>query len=324
MSEVRGQKNKLKTGLAIFYSSDFLLHKAPVGHPENANRLIVIINALKQISYFGIPVIEPRQATEKELLLVHTQQHVEAVRQASNTSNHLDPDTYTSPGSYKAALRAAGALVEAVEGVSQGKIDRAFCLVRPPGHHAAAGKAMGFCLFNNAAIAAAWVVNNLKKKVVILDFDAHHGNGTQEIFYDTDKVLYCSWHQWPHYPGTGRQDEAGAGKGKGYTLNIPLDAGSSDEIFLNSLDEKVMPRLKDFDPYLIIVSAGYDSHRDDPLSLLQFTEDGYARFFAQILNFCQQNGTALISCLEGGYDSHSLSSSVLKSLAVLADKKAEL
>lgn len=308
---------------AIFYSPAFLEHKAPVGHPENEQRLISIIKALEKVNYFDIPVIEPRDATEEELELVHTKEYINLVKTTSQSGGYLDPDTYTSPGSFKAALKAAGAVIQAAESISKREISKAFCLLRPPGHHALANQAMGFCLFNNVAIGAAWFVKNCQQKVAILDFDAHHGNGTQAIFYESDQVLYCSWHQWPHYPGTGTTEETGQGKGQGLTINMPLPAGSGDDIFIKSFDDLVKPQLEKFKPSLLIVSAGFDSHKDDPLSALQFTEHGYATFFKRILKHLQRYPAGLIFVLEGGYNLKALTSSVLKSLAILSDKEPE-
>ncbi len=307
----------------IFYSDDFLEHKAPVGHPENEERLISIINKLEKVEYLGLPVVDPRQATHKELELVHPKDYIEIVKEASLNSAHLDPDTYTSTGSYNAALKAAGAVLQAAETINNKELKQAFCLIRPPGHHASKDKAMGFCLFNNVAVGAAWLASTFNKKVAILDFDAHHGNGTQAIFNDRNDVLYCSWHQWPHYPGTGWLADTGHGKGKGFSINFPLPGYSGDSVLINTLDEIVMPVITRFDPHIIMISAGYDSHLDDPLSTLSFTEKGYGAFFAKVQNYCKKNQKGLIACLEGGYNLKSLSNSVLKSLEVLADTNRE-
>lgn len=307
-------------GLDIYYSDDFLQHKAPRGHPENEQRLITITNSLKKVNFFNAEIIEPRAATLEELHLVHTKEHIENVRKASESSANLDPDTYTSPGSFNAALKAAGSVIQAIDSVvrSQKGCSTAFCLTRPPGHHATANKAMGFCLFNNIAVGAAYFVKNRSKKAAILDFDAHHGNGTQDIFYKDDQVLYCSWHQWPHYPGTGQSTETGEGKGEGFTINIPLEAGSGDTQFIQSLNEVILPALEKFRPDMIMVSAGFDSHRQDPLSSLNFTEEGYAAFYKQIIDYCEQQSIGLLSCLEGGYNLAALSNSVLKCLEILS------
>lgn len=309
--------------LAVFYSKDFLNHKAPAFHPENENRLISIYKALEKVKFYNSSVIEPRLAEPKEIELVHTKEHLKKVKKASQESGYLDPDTFTSPGSYNAALKAAGSVLQAVQLIQSGKTNKAFCLVRPPGHHALRDRAMGFCLFNNVAVGASQIASEYKKRVAILDFDAHHGNGTQSIFYDNDKVFYCSWHQWPHYPGTGSLDEIGAGNGKGYTLNIPLPAGSGDDLLIDSLDNLVLPILRQYKPALIIISAGYDSHKYDPLSSLMFTEAGYSVFTSRISEFSEDTAAGLIYCLEGGYNLDALQNSVLKCFAILADVQVE-
>lgn len=224
----------------------------------------------------------------------------------------LDPDTPICKDSFDAALYAVGAVTKAVDLIFSREIDNAFCLVRPPGHHARPEQAMGFCLFNNVAIGAQYVQKKYGiTRIAIIDWDAHHGNGTEEIFYEDPGIFYISLHQYPHYPGTGEKEAIGNGKGKGSNLNIPMQTGSGDEEYVKAFYDSIIPRLKDYKPEFILISAGFDSHADDPLSSLSLTENGYRKMtelLKDIANQCTHN--RIISVLEGGYNLVALADSV--------------
>jgi acetoin utilization deacetylase AcuC-like enzyme len=249
---------------------------------------------------------EPAPAYEQTLRLVHSLTHIEAMRElTARGGGRIDADTFASAGSWEAALRAAGGLVEAVERVSAGSVDNVFCLVRPPGHHATPERAMGFCLFNNVALAAAWLIaSGRARRIAILDYDVHHGNGTQDAFYSHDDVLYVSTHQFPLYPGTGHWRETGTGQGEGYTLNLSLPPGCGDEVYANALEQIVEPAVRRYKPDFILVSLGFDAFWRDPLASLRLSIGGAytplvrsARELAADL--CDGR---LVVALEGGYD----------------------
>jgi acetoin utilization deacetylase AcuC-like enzyme len=244
---------------------------------------------------------------------VHTVEHIETIAAtAGQPGVMLDPDTFTSPDSYEVALLAAGAAVQAMEhALDHG--EAAFALVRPPGHHAERDRAMGFCLFNNVAVAAAAALARGLDRVAIVDIDVHHGNGTQWAFYDEPRVLYVSTHQHPFYPGTGAADERGTGAGLGFTLNIPMPAGSTDEDYRRAY-ETVAGRLAEFQPQLLLISAGYDAHRDDPLASMYATVDGYAAVVGQVLD-AAKCPVALVT--EGGYDLEALGKCIAATIAAL-------
>jgi acetoin utilization deacetylase AcuC-like enzyme len=302
-----------KTG--FIYDDVFLKHEAPPGHPERGERLVSMVNTLKGSEVWDKLVhISPRKADFGQLEAVHTKEHVERIKKTR--SGYADPDTYISSGSLEAALYAAGAVIEAIDRCKSGEIDRAFCAVRPPGHHAEANRAMGFCLFNNVAVGARYAQQAGYKKVFIIDFDVHHGNGTQHIFEEDDTVFYFSTHQYPHYPGTGPANEKGRGKGQGYTANFPMPPGAGDSVY-QDIYLKVLPGLvKAFSPDILLVSAGYDLHSADPLAHIQVTGEGIKNIVTGILSGA--NVPAVFS-LEGGYDLGALSESVLITLKVLVE-----
>jgi acetoin utilization deacetylase AcuC-like enzyme len=234
---------------------------------------------------------------------VHTASHVDRVAAADGRRVRFDADTSTGPRSYAAALRAAGAVADAVEKVLDGAVDRAFCSVRPPGHHATRDRVMGFCLLNNVAVGAASALARGLSRVAVIDFDVHHGNGTQEAFWEDPRVLYVSSHRFPFYPGTGDLDEVGEGKGRGFTVNLPMPPGMGDGEYRRAYREVVEPVGRAFDPELVLVSAGFDAHRDDPLGGMSMTADG----FGGLMDVCLAvaSGAArgrLVAVLEGGYD----------------------
>jgi acetoin utilization deacetylase AcuC-like enzyme len=293
-------------------------------HPENATRLEAIMSRLEESSLKKrLAHIPPRPATIEELALVHHEEYIAYVQAvAKKGGGWLDPDTVVSPGSYKAALYAAGGVIRAAE-VVMTEGGSAYALVRPPGHHATATQAMGFCLFNNVAIAARYALSRLSlERVAIIDFDVHHGNGTQEAFYDDPKVLYVSTHEFPLYPGTGGLEETGTGDAKGTTVNIPLPAGSGDAEYLRVFDEVIVPVVRRFSPELILVSAGYDGHWSDRLAMMDLSVTGYARMAEVIkglaLELCRGH---LVFTLEGGYPLAALAASVKATFDVLLGER---
>jgi acetoin utilization deacetylase AcuC-like enzyme len=245
----------------------------------------------------------PRDASREELLRVHAPAHVDRIAATAGRTVRFDADTQAGPRSAAAALRAAGAAVEAVEQVLDGRLDRALCLVRPPGHHAEADRAMGFCLFNNVAVAAAHALSRGLSRVAVVDFDVHHGNGTQHSFDEDPRLLYVSSHAFPFYPGTGALDERGRGRGRGFTVNLPLPPGMGDGEYARLYRDLVEPIGRAFDPELVLVSAGFDAWGGDPLAPMALTERGYSELAAVCLDLARgsAHGRAVF-VLEGGYD----------------------
>ena len=307
--------------IGFFFHPNFLSHDTGPGHPERAERLTAICDHLRAAGLWGtLAHLDPVPATRELLMMVHPPAYLDTIERACRHGpTALDPDTVASPGSWPAALRAAGAVTQAVDRLAVGALDAAFCAVRPPGHHALADRAMGFCLFNNVAIGARYAQrrHNLTR-VLIVDWDVHHGNGTQAIFYDDPSVLYCSTHQWPCYPGTGRRDETGQGPGAGFTMNAPLPAGAGDADVLRAFRDALLPKALAFKPNLVLISAGFDAHRDDPLAGLAVTEAGYAeltRLVRQVADACCRG--RVVSVLEGGYNLIALGRSVEAHLRAL-------
>lgn len=308
----------LKT--AYVYHPIYLEHNQP-SHPENARRLERILSILEEKRMLErLTLLEPRPITEEELLRVHTARHIENVRQvAERGGGHMDADTYVSPRSFEAAKMAAGGLVHAVEAVLAGEVANSFALVRPPGHHATPDRAMGFCLFNNVAIAARTALETtMVERVFIADFDVHHGNGTQDIFADDPSVFYFSTHQYPYYPGTGAKQEIGRGAGKGTLLNVPLPTGVGDSGYTKIFRELVWPLTERFDPDLILVSAGYDGHFDDPLASMNLSVSGYATLERELVEMAEHlcDGRVVFT-LEGGYHLNALAYGVLNGFYAL-------
>ena len=293
--------------VGFVYDDIFLHHEMPPGHPESKERLIAIIASLKKRTALWDSLIHLKAtAAEKaDVLAVHTAAYLDRI---TKFSGYFDADTYVSERSVEAALYAAGAVIEAVDQCKRGKIERAFCAVRPPGHHAEANRAMGFCIFNNVAIGARYAQRLGYRRVFIIDFDVHHGNGTQHIFEEDDSVYYFSTHQYPHYPGTGSDLERGRGKGTGYTYNIPMQHGSGDKEYFSAFHDFLPGLVRDFGPDIILVSAGYDLHARDPLAGIRVTNEGMRSIVKAILS-C--NSAPHVFCLEGGYNLSSLSESVL-------------
>ncbi len=284
-------------------------------HPEAPERLKAIEAHLERTGLRDqLVAIPPQPAAEKWLLTAHAPAYLKALRESVPADNlrFLDPDTALSPASYGAARLAAGGLLCAVDAVMTGTVRNAFCAVRPPGHHALSDRAMGFCLLNNVAIAARYVQQRHGlARVLIVDWDVHHGNGTQEIFYDDPTVLYFSTHQYPYYPGTGAAEERGRGRGEGATVNCPMPAGGGDGEYVEVFEEVLVPAATAFRPDFILVSAGFDAHRDDPLAGMRLTEAGYARLTEIVTRLAAEICRGrVVSALEGGYHLAALSRSV--------------
>ena len=247
----------------------------------------------------GVASIEPRPATREQLLKVHSADYLDTIAAASGRAVMLDPDTFTSPESVEIAALAAGATVQAAEHAVD-QHEPAFAMVRPPGHHAERDRAMGFCLYNNIAVAAADVIAGGKERVAVVDIDVHHGNGTQWMFYNDSRVLYFSTHQFPFYPGTGAADEIGTGDGKGFTFNVPLEMGATDADYDLVYRSAIVPVLEEFGPDLVLVSAGFDAHERDPLASMRVSTEGYASIVRQLVTSAKNGAIAFVT--EGGYD----------------------
>lgn len=306
------------------YDPIFLEHDLR-GHPENRERLRHILNTLEGYGVLGEMVHVPAEGVSMERLeRVHTRAYIEHVRQvAARGGGSLDLDTYVSPRSYEAALAAAGGTVALTEAVLLGRLVNGFALVRPPGHHALRSRGMGFCLFNNVAVAALYALEEAGvERVLVVDFDVHHGNGTQDTFYRDPRVLYFSTHQYPHYPGTGHWREVGEGPGQGYTVNVPLEAGVGDEGYAAIFDELLYPLAERYRPELILVSAGYDAHWSDPLAGMLLTVSGYARLARTLVGMAQELcGGRVVFVLEGGYNLQVLREAVLNSCLTLLGRE---
>ncbi len=304
------------------YHPQFQQHDTGPGHPESPARLQAILDALERAPVNErLARHEPGMAAEKWLLEVHTAAHIERVREGcAEIFGMLDPDTSVCAESWEAALRAVGALLEAADRIVAGEWRNAFCAVRPPGHHAESDRAMGFCLFNNVAVAARYLQKQHDiKRVLIVDWDVHHGNGTQEIFDDDPTVFYFSLHQYPYYPGTGAASETGKNAGKGYTLNAPMPAGSSDEDYFAAVEKMLLPAAKEFKPEFILVSAGFDGHADDPLAAIRLSDAAYARLGKTIMELAAELcGGRLLVTLEGGYNLDVLGRCTVQLLEIMA------
>ncbi len=281
------------------------------GHPENPDRIEAVVDALEGAGELeGRPVVEATMAGRAAVEAVHTTEHVEAVRGlADGGGGWVDADTWVGRESYEVALQAAGGAIQAVEMVLAGEAPSCFALVRPPGHHATPDRAMGFCLFNNVAVAARHAQAALGiERVAILDWDVHHGNGTQDVFWEDPSVLFVSLHQWPLYPGTGWLDERGSGEGVGSTLNLPMPPGAGDRQWTEALEAVALPAIEAFDPGLVIVSAGQDGHFRDGLSDQGLTGRGFARMAGMTASLTDSLGAGLVAVHEGGYNPATLPS----------------
>jgi acetoin utilization deacetylase AcuC-like enzyme len=295
---------KMKTGYV--WEDDYTLHEMGYGHPESPRRLISIKDILDGNGVGrDIGKLEARNATEEELAYIHDENYIKRIAEtAGRPVTHLDPDTQTNAYTWDAARLAAGGTIVCAQEVMEGRMSNAFALVRPPGHHAERGRAMGFCFFNNAAIAAEWLLKKAGlERVAIVDFDVHHGNGTQHAFYKRPDVFFASVHRDNFYPGTGFADEKGEGEGREATLNVPLSAGADDDDYRRAIEGTIMPAVERFSPQFIIASAGYDSHVTDPIGGMRVTTNGYRRIMRDLLDLAEATCDGkLIAVLEGGYD----------------------
>jgi acetoin utilization deacetylase AcuC-like enzyme len=306
---------------ALVLDDIFLEHRAPLGHAESPDRARAIAVALRDGGAESIAkTIAPRPATEVELHGAHSAAYLEELAKiVPNQSGWLDEDTFFSPGSWNAALAAAGGAVDLALASLSGEHPRGLAVVRPPGHHAEHDRGMGFCLLNNVAVAARAARAAGAARVAIIDWDVHHGNGTQDIFWRDPDVLYVSTHQWPLYPGTGGPAEIGAGPGKGATINLPLPPGSGDREYAAAFEEVIVPRLLAYRPDLVLVSAGFDAYVDDPLASMRLSLDGYMKLCGVLREVADRVcGGRMVAVLEGGYDLAGLAacaSGVFRSLA---------
>lgn len=310
----------VRTGFV--YHPDYLKHDMGVGHPESPERLRAIVSRLEASGVLDRLVrIEPVMVSDEWVTQVHAPAYLKKLKTQTPSSGRvsLDPDTSISPGSLPAAYLAAGGALAAADAIMAGKVENAFCAVRPPGHHAERDRAMGFCLFNNVAIAARYLQHRHGvERVLIVDWDVHHGNGTQHAFYADPSVLFFSTHQFPYYPGTGRATERGEGKGEGSTINVPMSAGQGDEEYRDVFERVLVPAANEFKPDFVLISAGFDAHRDDPLAGMGLTEDGYATLSSIVAGIAHLHSHGrILSCLEGGYNLHALSVSVERHLLAL-------
>ncbi|MFQ5913065.1 MAG: histone deacetylase [Nitrospinota bacterium] len=307
---------------AFVYHPDYLLHDAGRTHPERPERLRAIVGHLEKTDLLeNLLRITPEPADEKWITRIHPADYVRLIEKASERAPAaLDPDTRVSKDSFRVAVLAVGGALAAVDAVMEGRAKNAFAAVRPPGHHALAARAMGFCLFNNVAIAARYVQEKYGlKRILIVDWDVHHGNGTQALFYTDPTVLFFSTHQYPFYPGTGAESEGGEGPGKGTTINAPMPAGAGDAEVIRAFREKLLPAAEKFQPEFVLISAGFDGHRRDPLAQLQLTEQGFAELTRIVTDIAGRfAGGRIVSLLEGGYDLEGLSRSVEAHLRALS------
>jgi len=309
--------------IVIVTSDCCRLHQPPPGHPERPERHDAMSVLAGQWHERGAQVVEPERATRVQLARVHDEEYLDQLEQTSGHAVMLDPDTFTSPESWDVATVAAGAAVRAVDAVLGGPIDKAAALVRPPGHHAERSRAMGFCLLNNVAIAAAEALARGIERVAIVDFDVHHGNGTQGAFLADPRVLFVSTHQWPYYPGTGHESEVGIGDGEGFTVNVPMEVGARDDDYDVVFRQIVVPIVTQFNPGLLLVSAGYDAHELDPLGGMRMTDLGFARLTRHLVGLAGQSSSGrLVMVTEGGYHLPALAASLDASLRVLDGEDA--
>ena len=307
----------MKTGLIT--SDTYKNHNTGNGHPEKIDRVTAIIDNFKKVDNKNLIWKKPNKFDEFFLNKTHSIEYINHVKQSFPKKGlvFLDGDTIVSPGSKDATKDAVGSIITAIDGVQNKEFKNAFCAVRPPGHHAEKGKAMGFCIYNNVAVGANYLIEKYKyKKIAIIDFDVHHGNGTQDIFYDNEKVLYISTHQYPYYPGSGSNEENGKFNN---VLNIPLEAGTTSEEYLNAY-ENVLTKIKQFKPEFLLFSAGFDAHIDDPLAQMRLSTEDFYKITKRTLEYSKSfcNGR-VVSILEGGYDLKALQNSTQRHVDALLE-----
>ncbi|MGI9332338.1 MAG: histone deacetylase family protein [Gammaproteobacteria bacterium] len=311
---------------ALVYHPDYLLHDPGRGHPERSERLQAIMGHLQSTGRLDDLVrIEPEPVEERWLETVHTAAYLKRVRDAVASAPYaFDADTSVSAASYRVARLATGGMLSAIDAVMDARARNAFVAARPPGHHALPDRAMGFCIVNHVAVAARYAQKrHAIERILIVDWDVHHGNGTQEIFYADPTVLYFSVHQAPYYPGTGSADETGAGAGMGTTLNVPLPSGTGDDAIIRAFEEKLEPAADAFKPQFVLITAGFDAHLDDPLAGFELTEAGYRAMTRIVMNIAARHANGrIVSLLEGGYALDALARSVAAHLDVLATHDA--
>ena len=307
----------MKTGLIT--SDTYQNHNTGDGHPEKIDRVTAVIDNFKKLDNKNLIWKKPNKFENSFLIKTHTSNYIDQVNKSfpKKGYNFLDGDTIVSPGSKDASRDAVGSIITAIDGVQKKEFKNAFCAVRPPGHHAEKEKAMGFCIYNNVAVGANYLIEKYKyNKIAIIDFDVHHGNGTQNIFYDNEKVLFISTHQYPYYPGSGSEKEKGNFNN---VLNIPLEAGTSAEKYLNAY-ENVLNKVREFKPEFLLFSAGFDAHIDDPLAQLQLSSEDFYKITKRTLeiskSFCNGN---VVSILEGGYDLKALQESTKRHVDALIE-----
>ena len=310
--------------LIVVSSERFAEHQTPPGHPESPERASAMDVVANEWRRRKGEIVAPREATREQLARVHDPDYLTRIAETAGIATALDPDTYTSPETYEIARLAAGACVDAVERVMSGRNARALALVRPPGHHAERNRAMGFCIYNNVAVAAAHAQTLGAARVAIVDYDVHHGNGTQHIFNRDPTVLYCSVHQYPYYPGTGAATEVGEGDGAGLTVNVPLEAGATDADYHQVFDEVVIPVVRAFGPDLILVSAGFDAHERDPLGNMRLTTAAFAAMTMALRLLADECCEGrIVAVTEGGYDLGAFRDSLQSVVDVLGAEHSE-
>lgn len=310
------------SNIGFIYHPDFLKHDTGIGHPERPQRLETLIQHLLTSPLWSqLSHLRPEPAPLEWVHAVHPERYTSMIKSRCRVGEQMldEGDTHVSKDSYDVALLAAGSVLMAIDRVMTGELDRAFCAVRPPGHHAGTSTVMGFCLFNNVAIGARYAqLKHGLKRIAIVDWDVHHGNGTQQIFYEDDSVLYISLHQFPYYPGTGSTGERGAGPGEGFTLNCPMGAGSVEKDYLDAFQTHIHPALDNFRPEFLFISAGFDAHKDDPLAGIHLTEESFSRMTEVLLDITREScGGRVVSVLEGGYNLQALARSVAAHLKAM-------